>query len=192
MCLKMITRDMHTKRRGNYLDNVVMWFIDNQKALNQDTMWNEKSVFVRMSMNVTSKFFNELTTKELYEILKARAEIFVVEQNCVYQDLDGKDYESLHVFYEENGKVAAYLRAFYRDNNVVRIGRVLTLQHGTGLGGKLLKEGIAHIKEKMNPGQLYIEAQCYATGYYEREGFEVCSDEFLEDGIPHVQMILDL
>lgn len=192
MCLKMITRDMHTKRRGNYLDNVVMWFIDNQKALNRDTMWNEKSVFVRMSMNVTAKFFNELTTKELYEILKARAEIFVVEQNCVYQDLDGKDYESLHVFYEENGKVAAYLRAFYRDNNVVQIGRVLTLQHGTGLGGKLLKEGIAHIKEKMNPGQLYIEAQCYATGYYEREGFEVCSDEFLEDGIPHVQMILDL
>ena len=155
-------------------------------------MLNEKSVFVRMSMNITAKFFNELTTKELYEILKARAEIFVVEQNCVYQDLDGKDYESLHVFYDENGKVAAYLRAFYRDNNVVQIGRVLTLQHGTGLGGKLLKEGIAHIKEKMNPGQLYIEAQCYATGYYEREGFEVCSDEFLEDGIPHVQMILDL
>ncbi len=143
-------------------------------------------------MKVSAKYFNELTTGELYEILKARAEIFVVEQNCVYQDLDDKDYESLHVFYEEDGKVAAYLRAFYRDDNVVQIGRVLTLQHGTGLGGKLLKEGIAQIREKMNPGQLYIEAQCYATGYYEREGFKVCSDEFPEDGIPHVQMVLDL
>ena len=143
-------------------------------------------------MTVIAKSFSELTTKELYEILKARAEIFVVEQNCVYQDLDDKDYESLHVFYEEDGKVIAYLRAFYKDDNTVQIGRVLTVQHGTGLGGKLLKEGIAQVKEKMNPAHLYIEAQCYATGYYEREGFRICSDEFLEDGIPHVQMKCDL
>jgi ElaA protein len=145
-----------------------------------------------MKMEIAAKFFNQLTTRELYEILKARAEIFVVEQNCVYQDLDNKDYESLHVFYEENGKVIAYLRAFYRDDNVVQIGRVLTIQHGTGLGGRLLNEGISQIKERMNPKQLYIEAQCYAIGYYERVGFKVCSEEFLEDGIPHVQMTLDL
>ena len=143
-------------------------------------------------MKAIIKYFNELTTKELYEILKARSEIFVVEQNCVYQDIDDKDYESLHFFYEEDGKVTAYLRAFYRDDSVVQIGRVLTLQHGIGLGGKLLKEGIAIIKEKMNPSRLYIEAQCYAIGYYEKEGFRVCSEEFLEDGIPHVQMTLDL
>jgi len=98
-----------------------------------------------------AKTFQELTTRELYEILKARAEIFVVEQNCVYQDLDNKDYESLHVFYEEDGKVTAYLRAFYRDDRIVQIGRALTLQHGTGLGGKLLKEGIAIIKGKNEP-----------------------------------------
>lgn len=143
-------------------------------------------------MEIEAKYFNQLTTGELYEILKARAEIFVVEQNCVYQDLDDKDYESLHVFYEEDGKVVAYLRAFYRDDSIIQIGRVLTLQHGTGLGGKLLKEGISQIKERMNPKQLYIEAQCYATGYYEKVGFKVCSEEFLEDGIPHVQMKLDL
>lgn len=151
----------------------------------------DKSICVD-KMQTKAKLFNELTTKELYEILKARAEIFVVEQNCVYQDLDDVDYESLHVFYEEEGKVVAYLRAYYKDDKVVQMGRVLTLQHGKGLGGRLLKEGIAQIKEKMTPKQLYIEAQCYATGYYEREGFRVCSDEFLEDGIPHVQMILDL
>lgn len=143
-------------------------------------------------MNVITKFFNRLTTKELYEILKARAEIFVVEQNCVYQDIDDKDYDSLHVIFEENEKVIGYLRAFSKDDNTVQMGRVLTLQHGTGLGGKLLKEGIQQIREKMNPSRIYIEAQSYAIGFYAREGFVVCSEEFLEDGIPHVQMILEL
>lgn len=143
-------------------------------------------------MQVKSKFFSELTTTELYEILKAREEIFVVEQNCVYQDLDNKDYDSLHVFYEEDGIVTAYMRAFFKDDTTVQMGRVLSLRHGDGLGGRLLREGIIQIKDKMNPKRIYIEAQCYATGYYEREGFSVCSDEFLEDGIPHVQMILEL
>ena len=142
-------------------------------------------------MNLITKYFHELTTTELYELLKSRAEIFVVEQNCIYQDLDDKDYHSLHIFYEENGKVVAYLRAFEKDtaSKTVQLGRVLTLTHGTGLGGKLLKESLNKIKEIMNPSSVYIEAQCYATGFYEREGFTICSDEFLDDGIPHVEMI---
>ena len=70
------------------------------------------------------------------------------------------------------------------------MGRVLTLEHGKGLGGKLLKEGLELAKEAFHPEKIYIEAQCYATGYYEREGFKICSEEFLEDGIPHVQMEL--
>lgn len=145
-------------------------------------------------MKLTTKYFHELTTNELYEILKARAEIFVVEQNCIYQDLDDIDYRSLHIFYEENGKVMAYLRAFEKDSasKIVQIGRVLTLTHGTGLGGKLLKEAIHQIKETMKPSSIYIEAQCYATGFYEREGFVISSEEFLEDGIPHVEMVLTI
>jgi len=145
-------------------------------------------------MNLVTKYFNELTTTELYEILKSRAEIFVVEQNCIYQDMDDIDYHSLHIYYESNKKVTAYLRAFTKDsvNNTVQIGRVLTLTHGTGLGGRLLKEGISIIKKKMNPSSIYIEAQCYAIGFYEREGFVVTSEEFLEDGIPHVEMVLKL
>ena len=144
-------------------------------------------------VSLKSKYFGELTTKELYEILKARAEIFVVEQNCIYQDLDGIDYDSLHIFYEEeNGKVTAYLRAFHKDDDTVQMGRVLTLRHGTGLGGRLFREGIAQIRTKMHPSKIVIEAQCYATGFYEKEGFQICSEEFLEDGIPHVQMVLDL
>lgn len=143
-------------------------------------------------MRLVTKFFDELTTAELYELLKARAKIFVVEQNCVYQDLDDKDYDSLHIFYENSGKVAAYLRAFLKENGIVQIGRVLTVEHGTGLGGKLLRAGIECIKEKYYPRKIFIEAQCYAVGYYEREGFQICSEEFLEDGIPHVQMELIL
>jgi len=72
------------------------------------------------------------------------------------------------------------------------MGRVLSLEHGKGLGGKILKDGISLVKGKMNPKSIYIEAQCYATGFYEREGFVICSEVFLEDGIPHVQMVLEL
>ncbi len=133
-------------------------------------------------MKIVSKYFNELTTKELYELLKACAEIFVVEQNCVYQDM-------LHVFFEEEGEVMAYLRAFPKEACTVQMGRVLTRQHGTGLGGRLLKTGIEQIQKKMQAKQIYIEAQSYATGFYEREGFRIVSDEFLEDGIPHVKMV---
>ena len=145
-------------------------------------------------MKLVSKFFNELDTKELYELLKARAEIFVVEQTCVYQDLDDLDYEGLHVFYEENGKVLAYLRAFPKseDNKTVQMGRFLTMKHGTGLGEKLLSAGLEQIKAKMNPEQIYIHAQSYAAGFYARAGFQICSEEFLEDDIPHVEMILRL
>lgn len=143
-------------------------------------------------MILKAKTFDELTTTELYEILKARAEIFIVEQSIVYQDLDDMDYESLHVFYEDEGRVAAYLRAFYLDDNTVKIGRVLTIEHGKGLGGKLLENGLEQIKQKMAPERICIDAQSYATGYYEKAGFCVCSEEFLEEGLMHVKMILEL
>ena len=141
-------------------------------------------------MKLVSKFFDELSTKELYELLKSRAEIFVVEQNCIYQDLDDKDYQSLHVYYETGGKVIAYLRAFWKEEDVIQIGRVLTMERGKGYGRKLLSAGLEEIKHKFQPKKLYLEAQCYAIGYYEREGFQVCSETFLEDGIPHVKMEL--
>ncbi|MBQ4592284.1 MAG: GNAT family N-acetyltransferase [Clostridia bacterium] len=145
-------------------------------------------------MKLNAKYFDELTTAELYEILKARAAVFVVEQNCVYQDVDGVDYRSLHVFYESDGTVNAYLRLFPKpdEEGTVHMGRVLTVQRGTGLGGVLLKDGIRLAREKMNAQKIFLEAQCYAAGFYEREGFRICSGEFLEDGIPHVAMELTL
>lgn len=141
-------------------------------------------------MDLVIKKFEELTTAELYEILKVRSAVFVVEQKCAYQDLDDLDDKSLHVFYEENRKILAYLRAFYKEKDVVQIGRVLTMRRGTGLGKKILREGIAQVKDRMPCRSIYIEAQSYATGFYEREGFRIVSDEFLEDGIPHVKMEL--
>ena len=145
-------------------------------------------------MTLNAKFFDELTASELYEILKARAAVFVVEQNCVYQDADGVDYRSLHVFYESDGQVTAYLRLFPKmsEEGTVQMGRVLTIRRGTGLGGAILKDGIRLAREKMNARKIFLEAQCYAVGFYEREGFRTCSGEFLEDGIPHVAMELPL
>lgn len=142
-------------------------------------------------MEFTIKHFDELTTNELYEILKTRSEIFVVEQDCVYKDLDDKDQNAIHVFcWNDEGRVAGCLRVFMRDaeNGVAQIGRVVTLVHGIGIGGKLLSEGVRIATESLNAKKIYLEAQAYAIGYYAKEGFEVVSDEFLEDGIPHVQM----
>ena len=144
-------------------------------------------------MKFVCKTFEQLTTTELYELLRLRSQIFVVEQNCVYQDLDGKDYKSIHVFYQDDdGTVLACLRLFVKDeaSGTIQIGRVVTLKHGIGLGGKLLHAGIEIAKKDMKAKKLYIEAQKYAAGFYGREGFQICSEEFLEDGIPHVQMEL--
>ena len=143
-------------------------------------------------MNYKSKFFDELNTRELYSILKARIDVFVVGQKCAYPDLDDIDYNCLHVYSETDGRIDAYLRAYVMEPGTVRMGRVLTKVRGKGLGLELLKKGIEEIKLKFNPERIYIEAQCYAVEFYQREGFKICSDEFFEDGIAHVKMELKL
>ncbi len=139
-----------------------------------------------------SKSFDELNTKELYEIIKARNTVFLLEQKIICQDLDDIDYESLHCFMVENGRVAAYLRAFYIDEKTVRIGRVLTISHGHGQGKELMEKSLSAIKEKMPCFKIYIEAQKYAIGFYEKHGFKVTSGDFLDEGIVHVAMELNI
>ena len=145
-------------------------------------------------MNLIAKKFEELDTEELYEILKARAEIFIMEQNILYQDMDNVDYKSLHCFFMEENKVIAYLRAFYQEDNrdTVKIGRVLTVKHGTGIGRELMEKSIAAIKEKMKCKKISMDAQEYAVGFYEKFGFKRISNDFLEEGIVHVVMELEL
>lgn len=141
-------------------------------------------------MRFIAKTFDELTTNELYEILKARGEIFVVEQNINYQDMDGVDYKALHCFIENDGKVSAYLRAFLKDENerIVKIGRVLTIEHGKGVGRKLLEESLPEIIRFFEGAKIVIDAQKHAVPFYEKFGFSVTSGNFLEEGIVHQAM----
>lgn len=141
-------------------------------------------------MEFITKKFEELTGKEVYEILKARAEIFLMEQNIMYLDMDDIDYNALHCFFMENGKVSAYLRAFYQDEKreTVRIGRVLTTVHGIGLGRELMEKSIPIIREGFRGKKIAMDAQQYAIGFYQKFGFAVTSEPFMEEGILHVMM----
>ena len=142
-------------------------------------------------MRFTAKTFEELTTDELYELLRVRTAVFVVEQDCPYQEVDGEDKEALHVWLaDEEGTMYAYLRAFPREDGSIQMGRVLTMDRGTGLGKELLDAGIPAVLSHFDTDYIFIEAQVYATGFYEPYGFVICGEEFLEDGIPHIPMEL--
>jgi ElaA protein len=128
----------------------------------------------------------------LYEILQLRAEIFVVEQDCVYQDIDFKDQKSLHVFGYKNGKIIAYTRIFspgdYFDN--ASIGRVLVVasERKYGYGHDLIKASIAAIKTHFKVTEITISAQKYLKKFYEAHQFIQIDNAYLEDGIPHIRM----
>lgn len=144
-------------------------------------------------MQLIIKHFNELTTDELYDILAARAEVFVVEQNCAYQDLDGIDKNAYHLYYKENGKIVAYLRVIDKGERLdeVSIGRVISLKRRCGLGSALMREGLRVAKEKFGATKVKIGAQLYAKPFYESVGFKQISGEYLEDGIPHIYMLYE-
>ena len=137
-----------------------------------------------------SKTFNELTTDELYELLKARFQIFVLEQKIMYQDMDDIDRQCLHCFFKDGDKIVACIRACYTDESKteVKISRVLTLSHGNGLGKQLMGETIRAIKEKLPYERLIVHSQKQAVGYYKKMGFVEISDEFIQSGIPHIKM----
>ena len=145
-------------------------------------------------MDLTVKRFEELDINELYEILKLRVDVFVVEQNCPYPELDDKDKSAWHVYIREGGKITAYLRVLYPgvSFDTAAIGRVISKRRRCGLGTTLLQEGIRVARERMNADAIKIEAQTYARAFYELQGFRQTSGEFLEDGIPHIEMTLEL
>ncbi len=143
-------------------------------------------------MEFCAKFFNELTTSELYEIVRARTEIFLMEQRIICRDFDGEDYNCLHCFLMDNSKVEAYLRAFQKDNNTVKIGRVLSVNHGIGQGKVLMEKSILAIKKRLKCNKIILNAQKHAQGFYEKLGFVVTSEDFLEEGIVHVAMEKDI
>ena len=143
-------------------------------------------------MNFTAKYFSELNTTELYEILQLRSEVFVVEQDCVYQDIDFKDQKSLHIIGYKNNKIVAYTRIFkpgdYFDN--ASIGRVLVVasERKYGLGHELMKASITAIKKHSKVTKITVSAQKYLKKFYETHLFIQIGEEYLEDGIPHIRM----
>ena len=134
--------------------------------------------------------FQELTVDELYELLRVRSEVFVVEQNCVYQDLDNDDQESIHLWLTVDEKVVALARVCPAGTHMkeVSIGRVITTVRGKGYGKQIMLHAIDAAKENFGAKLIDIEAQEYAKGFYESVGFRQSSDTFMLDGIPHIKM----
>ena len=146
-------------------------------------------------MNFQIKTFEELNTTELYNILQLRSEVFVVEQDCVYQDVDFKDQKSLHVIGTKNDKIVAYTRIFkpgdYFDN--ASIGRVVVAasERTYGFGHDLMKASIKAVKTSFKVDEITISAQKYLKKFYESHNFIQVGEEYLEDGIPHIRMDRD-
>lgn len=145
-------------------------------------------------MELIIKHFNELTTNELMKIYRARNAVFVVEQNCPYQDIDGWDPQAYHLWLQDEAVLQAYLRVLPQNTLYpdASLGRVISLKRRCGLATRLLQEGIALAREKFGARRLIIGAQTYACPVYEKVGFLRTDYEYLEDGIPHVRMVQEL
>lgn len=139
--------------------------------------------------------FSELNKTELYDLLQLRSEVFVVEQDCVYQDIDGKDQHALHVLGYKENRLVAYTRVFRPGDyfNSASIGRVVVAreQRYLNYGQDIMKVSIKVIKQRFNEHTIKISAQCYLKNFYSKLGFRAVGEEYLEDDIPHIVMILD-
>lgn len=144
-------------------------------------------------LNTIIKSFSELTTQELYDILQLRAEVFVVEQDCVYQDVDGKDQKALHICGYKAGKLVAYTRIFKPGDyfKEASIGRVVVKASDRQFkyGYDIMKASIVAISEHYHETVIRISAQTYLKRFYNNLGFNEIGEGYLEDGIPHINMI---
>ena len=146
-----------------------------------------------MNLEWKIKRFEALSIKELYNLLQLRSEVFVVEQNCVYQDIDGKDLKALHLFGEDDGKIVAYSRLFnvgdYFEN--ASIGRVVVAENcrNKSYGHDLMREAISAIENQFQETKITISAQLYLKKFYEEQGFVKSGDMYYEDEIEHIPMI---
>ncbi|WP_108425257.1 GNAT family N-acetyltransferase [Flagellimonas amoyensis] len=144
-------------------------------------------------MEIKVNTFDGLTNTELYQVLRLRSEVFVVEQDCVYQDMDNKDQKALHVLGIKEGQVVAYTRIFkpgdYFKN--ASIGRVVVAkdQRQYGYGKMIMEASLSTIEESFPDTAIEISAQSYLIKFYTELGFERFGDDYLEDGIPHVRML---
>lgn len=144
-------------------------------------------------MIIKEKKFEELTTAELYELLQLRSEVFVVEQDCVYQDIDGKDQNALHILGYRNDRLVAYTRCFDRGFyfEEAAIGRVLVRKNARnfGYGHDIMKASLEAIRKNYKTDSIKLSAQQYLLKFYESHGFVAIGEGYLEDGIPHIAMV---
>lgn len=143
-------------------------------------------------MTISCKTFDDLTTRELYDLLQLRSEIFVVEQQCVYQDMDDVDFQCHHLLiYDHNDKLQAYARLIpagltFLENS---IGRIVTREHGNGLGKILMKVALVEMNNLFGERPIRIGAQTQALQFYRNFGFTEDGESYDEDGIEHIEMI---
>jgi ElaA protein len=144
---------------------------------------------LRVTDLVRTAAFVELDPTTLYELLRLRSEVFVVEQNCAFLDLDGRDTEptAIHLWLERDGRMVGYARIL-PGPDATELGRIVTAldERGTGLGARLIREAMTRID-----GPIRLKAQARLAEWYERFGFEAIDQPFLEDGIPHVPLRFD-
>lgn len=140
-----------------------------------------------------TKSFNTLTTKELYAILELRSEVFVVEQDCVYQDVDGKDQKAYHLIGVKSEQIVAYARIFKPGNyfEEASIGRVVVKkeERSFGYGHQLIAQANTFVFNQLQQNTIKISAQCYLEKFYNKHGYIKVGTSYLEDGIPHIAMI---
>lgn len=147
-----------------------------------------------MEQTVHTKAFLKLGVTELYTIMQLRIAVFVVEQQCPYQEVDDIDPRAMHLWLsDEKGATVAYAR-IYDDGKFARIGRVLVAPafRKQKLGEQVVAEAIAWIMQYSVRDQIKIEAQAHLQSFYQKFGFVTTSEEYLEDGIPHVDMVMEI
>ena len=146
-------------------------------------------------INIIVKTFNQLTTEELYGLLQLRSEVFVVEQDCVYQDIDRKDQKAFHILGIKNNKVVAYARVFGPGDyfNEAAIGRVVVKESERKFkyGYDIMKTSIEAVDFHFRVTTIKVSAQTYLRKFYNNLGFEQIGEKYLEDGIPHIPMVKD-
>lgn len=155
-----------------------------------------KTKKVDISMKWHMKHFSELTNEQLYKLLKARVDVFVVEQECPYEEIDNVDQLAMHYFAEHNGKIAATVRILPRNTTYeeVAIGRVLVVKEfrGKGLAREIMQGAISFVHEEWEEKEIKLQAQTYLQSFYESLGFKQVSDVYEEDQIPHIDMLLTI
>ena len=145
-------------------------------------------------MKLFIKHFDELSNKELLDIIRLRISVFVVEQKCAYQEVDEYDDKAIHLYLKDNDEIVAYARVLPKGctYDEVSIGRVISIRRKMGLGTRIVKEAIEIARKEFDASKIKIGAQVYVKKMYEDCGFVGISDEYLEDGIPHEDMLLTL